>query len=182
MKLFLRPYFSRSVCSSSFSRPQIGAARFTWSPAKWPQIVILCALALLAFAGPAQAQEPTPTPNFDNPYDFQPVDYESGEENPALTGLGQMIADVSFINRFGSIAVTVWSILDGFAGGGVLGYLVIFLIGLGIIRWIAGFVYSKPVTEKLDASAAADVAWDIDPELGRKAKKFVTFMKKRPRF
>ncbi len=182
MKLFLRHCLVGYRRFCSFSRPQIGAARFSSWHRLWPQIVILCALALLVLAGPALAQEPTPTPNFDNPYDFQPVDYESGEENPALTGLGEMIASVSFINQFGSVAVTVWSILDGFAGGGVLGYLVIFLIGLGIIRWIAGFVYSKPVTEKLDASAAADVAWDIDPELGRKAKKFVTFMKKRPRF
>lgn len=182
MKLFLRPYLVGYPFFSSFLRPQIGAARFTWLPAKWPQIVVICALALLVFAGQAQAQEPTPTPNFDNPYDFQPVDYESGEDNPALTGLGEMIASVSFINQFGSVAVTVWSILDGFAGGGVLGYLVIILLGVVIIKWIAGFVYSKPITEKLDASAAADVAGDIDPELGRKAKKFVTFMKKRPRF
>lgn len=181
MNLFLRPYFSRSVCCSSSWRPQIGATWLTWLPAKWPQIAVICAL-LLARAGPAYAQEPTPTPNFDNPYNFQPVDYESGEDNPALTGLGEMIASVSFINQFGSVAVTVWSILDGFAGGGVLGYLVIILLGVVIIKWIAGFVYSKPITEKFDASAAADVAGDIDPELGRKAKKFVTFMKKRPRF
>lgn len=168
MNLFLRPYLVGYLCSSSFLRPQI---------------IIICALVLLALfgAGPAHAQEPTPTPNFDNPYDFQPLDYES-DGNPVLTGIGERMGDVSFINLIGSVAVTLWAILDDFAGGGVLGYFVIILLGLVVIRWIASVVYSKPIREDLNVSGAANVAGDIDPELGRKAKKFVTFMKKRPRF
>lgn len=159
-----------------------GTARRSFAGKSRPQIIIVILALVCLFPASALAQEPTPTPNFDMPYDFQPVDFESGDPNPALTGLGDMIADVSFINRFGSMAVTVWAILDNFAGGGVLGYLVVFLMGLAVIKWVAGFVYNKPISEKLNVSAAADVAGDIDPELGRKAKKFVTFMKNRPRF
>jgi len=149
------------------------------------KIVFVLPLVLFLFLATsftAAAQSPTPTPNFEMPYDFQPVDFESGEENPVFTGLGDMIADVSFMNRFGSMAVTVWAILDNFAGGGVLGYLVVFLMGLVVIKWAAGFVYNKPISEKLDASAAADVAGDLDPELGRQARRLVRFVKNRPRF
>ncbi len=157
-----------------------GAVNIKAGCAWLPQIII--ALVLACLPASALAQEPTPTPNFEMPYDFQPVDFEAGEENPALTGLGDMIADVSFMNRFGSMAVTVWAILDNFAGGGVLGYLVVFLMGLVVIKWAASFVYNKPVSEKLDASAAADVAGDLDPELGRQARRFISAIKNRPRF
>jgi hypothetical protein len=149
---------------------------------KFAVIFPLVLFLFFATSHSTAAQEPTPTPNFDMPYNFQPVDFESGEENPVFTGLGDIIADVSFMNRFGSMAVTVWAILDNFAGGGVLGYLVIFLMGLVIIKWAAGFVYNKPISEKLDASAAADVVGDLDPETGRQARRVINIIKNRPRF
>lgn len=137
---------------------------------------------LLLFPAVATAQEPTPAPGFDMPYDFEPVDYASGEENPALAGLGDMIVSVPFLNRFGSIAVTVWSMLDGFAGGGVLGYFVIILLGVVVIKWIAGYVYNKPMTEKLDVSTGADIAGKYDIKLGGKVRSVANLLKNKPRF
>lgn len=143
--------------------------------------VVLCLLLLLLFPAVALAQEPTPAPP-DTPYDFQPIDYQSGEENPAIAGLGDIVVSVPFINRFGSIAVTVWDMLDKFAGGGVLGYLVIILLGLVVIRWVASFVYNKPIKEQLDVSKGADIVGEFNPDLGLKTRSFVRLIKNRPRF
>jgi hypothetical protein len=143
--------------------------------------LLLSLCLLLLFPAVALAQSPTPTP-FPNPYNFQPVDFESGEQNPALAGLADMLADVSFINRFGSIAVTVWAILDNFAGGGVLAYAVIIILGLVVIRFVARFVYNKPVNEPLNLTGAADTVGQFDAEAGRRSKTIVRLLKNKPRF
>lgn len=125
-------------------------------------ILALLAALLCSHVNIAHAQEPTPDPGFEMPYDFQPVDYESGEENPALAGLGDMIVSVPFLNRFGSIAVTVWDMLDNFAGGGVLGYFVIILLGIVVIKWIAGYVYNKPIRgDVLDLSEGFQMSANV---------------------
>lgn len=145
-------------------------------------ILAVLAALLCSHVNIAHAQEPTPAPGFDMPYDFEPVDYASGEENPALAGLGDMIVSVPFLNRFGSIAVTVWDMLDNFAGGGVLGYFVIIVLGIVVIKWIAGYVYSKPMTEKLDVSTGADIVGKYDIKLGGKVKSVANLLKNKPRF
>lgn len=145
------------------------------------KILTLAVCIWLLIAAPALAQEPTPAPP-DTPYDFQPIDYQSGEENPAISGLGDIVVSVPFINRFGSIAVTVWTMLDDFAGGGVLGYFVIILLGIVVIKWVATFVYNKPIKEQLDVSKGADVVGEFNPDLGLKTRSFARFIKNRPRF
>jgi len=116
-------------------------------------------LAFLLFPGLAAAQGPAPTP--DIPYNFEPVDYES--TSPTGLNIGDLIADVSFINALGSYAVTVWAMLDDWAGGGVLGYFVVFLLGLSVIVFIARFVYGKPIrTPAANVSQAAEVAGELD--------------------
>lgn len=153
---------------------------------------------------------PTPTPTFvpapggtpspseigamtlatlEMPYNFTPVDIStppSGGGMPsdpaASIGLGDLITDVSFLNRIGSIVATIWTILDGFAGGGVLAIFVIILLAVVIIRWIASFVYNKPISEPLNVSAAGDVVGDVSPSAGRRIKSLTRQFKNRPRF
>jgi hypothetical protein len=151
-------------------------------------------------SAPTPSPTPTPTPTFvpppigtpsqselsgqivatmQIPYDFEPLDYQGGTDPVDLAGL---IGDVSFINLVGSVAVTMWSILDGFAGGGVLGYFVVILLAVVVIRWLASFVYGKPIHEEINLSGAADVVGDVDPDLGKRSRKIVSAIKNRPRF
>ncbi len=132
----------------------------------------------------AQGPEPVPTPTltFENPYTFNPLDLEGGEDNPTIIDLGEKIRNVGFINQLGSIAVTVWVILDNFAGEGVLGYYVVFLLGVGCILWAASFILSRPKTEKFNLSAAFDAIGELDQEAGKAGKRLVRLMKNKPRF
>jgi hypothetical protein len=123
------------------------------------------------------------------PYTFTPVDVSAAPSGEGMAadpvssiGLGNLITDVSFLNRIGSIAATIWTILDNFAGGGVLGYFVIILLAVAVIRWIASFVYNKPINEPLNVSASGDVIGERDQETGQKIKSAVQLAKNRPRF
>lgn len=153
---------------------------------------------------------PTPTPTFvpapigtptegeigamtlatlEMPYVFTPADVLATPSAPGMPGdpaasigIGDLITDVSFLNRIGSIAATIWIILDNFAGGGVLAIFVIILLAVVVIRWIASFVYNKPINEPLHVSASGDVIGEKDPDTGQKVKSFVRQVKNRPRF
>lgn len=114
--------------------------------------LVLSILVLLFGATPALAQEPTPEPGFDMPYNFDPIDYESGETNPVAANIADQLSSVGLINRIGSLAATVWDMLDKFAGGGVLGYFLIIVFGVLVIRWLAAFVFGKPIGRVFDAS------------------------------
>lgn len=135
-------------------------------------------LLVLAIAAPVYAQEPTPEPEitgFSMPYTFEPVDIE-GE--PTGINLGSIIGSVPFINKLGSYVVTLWVMLDEFAGGGVLAYFVIILLGIGFIRWVASFVYGQPIHEAIDIPGFEGVA---EPQANRWLKA-VNILKRRPRF
>lgn len=145
------------------------------------KLAFIFSLVLLLFSAvPAMAQEPTP--EFEMPYNFDPIDYESGETNPVAVNVGDQIVSVGFINRIGSLAATVWSMLDNFAGGGVLGYFLIVVFGVLVIRWLASFVFSKPMQQSLDLTGTADVVGEYDPNLGKRSRSFVRLIKNKPRF
>jgi len=104
-------------------------------------IAVVFLVFLPALASPAYAQDPDESfPG--NPYNFEPADIP--ETDPPIV-LGDLIRDVGFINAVGSYATTIWVILDNFAGGGVLGYFVIFLLGVSVIVFVARYVYNKPI-------------------------------------
>lgn len=144
--------------------------------------LVLSILVLLFGATPALAQEPTPEPGFDMPYNFDPIDYESGETNPVAANIADQLSSVGLINRIGSLAATVWSMLDNFAGGGVLGYFLVVVFGVLVIRWLASFVFNKPMQQSLDLTGTADVVSEYDPNLGRRSRSIVRLLKNRPRF
>lgn len=99
---------------------------------------LILILFCLLWPAPALAQPPTP----DIPYEFEPVEIDEGE-NPTAGYVAETISEVGFINMFGSYIVTTWSILDNFAGGGVLAYFTVFLAGVVTIKWLANYVYRR---------------------------------------
>lgn len=113
--------------------------------------LILAVVLAFSAAVPALAQGPTPaTPEI--PYTFEPLDYETAQTNTTASTITDLITSVPFINSLGSYIVTVWDMLDNFAGGGVLGYFVILICAVWIIKWLSNFVFKKnaysPVEDK----------------------------------
>lgn len=130
----------------------------------------LILLFFLACPVTVQAQEPTPT-TIPLPYDFEPMTYTK-ETSAAALNLDTLTTDPGTINTMGSTVVTVWSILDDWAGGGVLGYLVVFLLGLVVIRFAARYVYRKPIRGP-ESRAEKDADEDIEAsKLGRQWSEF----------
>jgi hypothetical protein len=94
------------------------------------------------------AQGPTPSPPTPEiPYTFEPLEYQSTETNTTAIHLTDLMTGVPFINGLGSIMVTVWSMLDDFAGGGVLGYFIMIICGVWVIKWLSNFVFKKNASE-----------------------------------
>ncbi len=88
------------------------------------------------------------------PYTFEELDYNK-DAAPPIT-LPVALSSPEFINEFGSIAVTVWALLDEF---GALGYIVIILLAVMVIRGIARFVTNKPAAaESIDVSGGLSAA------------------------
>jgi hypothetical protein len=132
--------------------------------------VYIALLTVLVCPVTVQAQEPTPT-TVPLPYDFEAMDYneESDLENLELDAL---TTDPGTINSMLSTVVTVWSILDDWAGGGVLGYFVVFLLGLVVIRFAARYVYQKPIRAP-ESRVAKEADEDIEAtKLGKQWSEF----------
>lgn len=125
-------------------------------------VLIFCLVILLLPVNLAMAQEPTPDPGFEMPYDFDPIDYQSGAENPVAANIQDRLEDVDIISRIGSVTATIISMLENFAGGGVLMYSLIFVLGLVAIRWLAGFVFGKPIRgDVLDLSEGFQMSANV---------------------
>lgn len=123
--------------------------------------VFLILLALLFLqAAPVYAQAPEP----DTGYNFEPKNFDAGAENPVATTLAAQMTDVSFINELGSNFATMMAIMDNFAGGGVLGYFTIFMVGLWVLHWLATYVFKRRLS-RYDAAADA-----VDDRGGRQAE------------
>lgn len=141
---------------------------------------IFAVLVTLLLTVPAAAQEPTPEPNFDMPYNFQPLDYESGQ--PSGIDLAGLISDVGFINAMGSYVVTMWAMLDDYS---FIGYLVIFLMAIWVLKWAASFVFKKDLMQEIDVGKAAAVIDDSpigDSDIGQAWSQMGRALRKRPRF
>jgi len=136
---------------------------------------------LLCLPGLAHAQEPTPTPP--TPYTFEPV-IETDDPAPPPVAIDDLLIAPETINSIGSYAVTLWAMLDSFAGGGVLAILVIILAGVGVIRYIAKWVYQKPIKgdSSIEFSRAEADADDVDaPRFGKAWSQFGRELARRKR-
>lgn len=114
--------------------------------------LILAVILVVMLTPASHAQGPTP----EIPYTFEPLDYQSTETNTTAIQLTDLMTGVPFINGLGSIMVTVWSILDDFAGGGVLGYFVMIICGVWVIKWLSNFVFKKNASEDGAKSSKTD--------------------------
>ena len=131
-------------------------------------LLVSLGVILAVTVTPARAQEPTPTPP-PLPYEFEAVDFESG--TPTGIGLGDLVGDVGTVNTMGDVVATVWAMLDAYAGGGVLGIFVIILMGVGVIRWVAKFVFNKRF-QNSEASIRKAENGEPDTDLGRQWSAF----------
>lgn len=81
------------------------------------------------------------------PFSFEIIDY-SGYGGPSLPSID--FSTIAFINQAGSIAVTIFSLLDQYY---VLGIFVVILAGLGVIFWLWTTVSGQPSkVERLNLS------------------------------
>lgn len=129
---------------------------------------LLAALFIfLLLAAPAYAQAPTEDQTFENdPFDFEVRDYDTGEENAVTTGLLDLLTSADFINEVGSIAVSIWAMLDNFAGGGVFGYYAVIVAGVLVIGWLAAFVMKQRKAARSTETRAESAEEMSDKELG----------------
>ena len=122
------------------------------------------AIALVfLLAAPAAAQEPTPTPNFDMPYEFEKFDYETDVQIPQID-IFSMVSAPEFIKTIGSAVLTAWDMLikDYSGGASIISIFVIILMGIWLIKWIARFVFRK---RDVGDTAEIDAAeFDADSE------------------
>ena len=81
------------------------------------------------------------------PYHFEIIDF-SGATGPALPAI-DLLGSIDFINLVGSIAVTMFSLLDQYS---FLGHFVVILAALGTIFWLYTFVSGKSSSVTLNAS------------------------------
>lgn len=117
---------------------------------------------LLTIHGQALAAEPadiryTPVQTSTLPFDFEPVTIGT----PVHQIIPDFFADVSFINQVGSIALTVWEIVDTWS---VIGILVVILLSLRFVWWLYGLVTEQSTSPAVNLSgglsATADVTGD----------------------
>jgi hypothetical protein len=134
------------------------------------RVTVYLILLMLLCPMTVQAQEPTPT-TIPLPYTFEPLSYTKESDLESLE-LDTLTTDPATINSMGSTVVTIWSILDDWAGGGVLAYFVMFLLGLVVIRWAARYVYSKPIRGE-ESRAEKEADGDVEADtLGRQWSEF----------
>jgi hypothetical protein len=80
------------------------------------------------------------------PYTCEVIDF-SGSGAPALPAID--LASVGFINQVGSIAITMFSLLDQYA---ILGIFVLILAALGVVWWLFSVVSGRSNNVTLNAS------------------------------
>jgi hypothetical protein len=83
------------------------------------------------------------------PYDFEVIDFSgAGTEQ-----LNIDLVSTPFINQVGSIAVTLWSILESY---NILFLFVLFIVALGVLWWLFSVVMDRPITPTLNVSGVLD--------------------------
>jgi hypothetical protein len=108
---------------------------------------LLIALSLsLSLSLPALAQGPEPTP--DLPYHFEPLEIGDAPHDIPIN-----FTTPDFINKVGSYALTVFTLLDKYQ---VLGIFVVIMLGLSALWWLYSFVTDRPVLPLLNISGAID--------------------------
>lgn len=114
-------------------------------------VMLFLALTLgLTFVVPVQAQDPTPTPGGDLPYDFEPLPIH-GSGYPLIPDF----TSVPFVNAVGSYALTLFSLFDSI---GWLGILVILLLGARVLWGLYRFIRTTPDQETIDLSGGLSTA------------------------
>ncbi|NJN95686.1 MAG: hypothetical protein HC875_17025 [Anaerolineales bacterium] len=116
--------------------------------------LIIFSIVISSFILPPSsfAQSPEPTPDLDLPYHFEPVDFD---ENAAPDLPLPSVTTPDFINKVGSYALTVFSLLDKYQ---VLGIFVVIMLGLSCLWWLYSFVTDRPVLPTLNVSGGLDMA------------------------
>lgn len=119
-------------------------------------LVLALALAL-ALASPALAAEPveiasTLAQTTTLPYEFAPLEFEDSDA-PPLPEID--LVSVPFINQVGSIALTLFAILDQFQ---VLGIYLVILLAVIVVFWLWTYVTRTPSQVELKVSEGLGIA------------------------
>lgn len=117
---------------------------------------LFLALAL-ALASPALAAEPveiasTLAQTTTLPYEFAPLEFEDSDA-PPLPEID--LVSVPFINQVGSIALTLFAILDQFQ---VLGIYLVILLAVIVVFWLWTYVTRTPSQVELKVSEGLGIA------------------------
>lgn len=88
------------------------------------------------------------------PYHFEVIDF-SGATGPSLPTID--LSSVDFINTVGSIAVTIFSLLDQYA---ILGIFVLILAALGVVWWLFSVVSGRANNTTLNVSGGISAMSD----------------------
>lgn len=123
--------------------------------------LVMAVFLFLLIAGPVYAQDPTPAPGGggidveqdDLPYHFEPITYTT-TGGPISTHL-DVFFGADFINRIGSVALTLFTIVDA---KNVLGIFVVFLLAV----WLLWRIYKFTTTSTPDGTANLNVYDDPD--------------------
>jgi hypothetical protein len=95
------------------------------------------------------------------PYEFEPIDFSNADAED----LNVDLVNPAFINWVGSIALTLFSILDSFA---ILGIFVVLMLAIWCVFLLWRFVTETPSSTTLKVFDAAEVASNIyDTQLER---------------
>lgn len=123
-------------------------------------LVLALVLALaLALASPAMAADPveiasTLAQTTTLPYEFAPLELES--DAPPLPEID--LVSVPFINQVGSIALTLFAILDQFQ---VLGIYLVILLAVIVVFWLWTYVTRTPSQVELKVSEGFGIAASV---------------------
>jgi hypothetical protein len=89
------------------------------------------------------------------PYHFEVIDFSSSTA-PDLPTID--LGSIDFVNLAGSIAVTLYKMLEDYA---FIGYFVLILVALAVIFWIWTFVTDRPGLASINLSGAIDAGADV---------------------
>ncbi len=124
------------------------------------KLYIFLALALALLPSPALASEPveiasTLAQTTTLPYEFEPLDFETSDA-PPLPEID--LVSVPFINQVGSIALTLFAILDQFQ---VLGIYLVILLAVIVVFWLWTYVTRTPSQVELKVSEGLGIAASV---------------------